>query len=320
MRALEDLWESSGAEGGDDVGVFWEMDIERANGEVGELVPFETMESILSSLPDVTSVVLQERLEILIGDGDYHGWCVQIDGIDHIRVYCDTGNPWLVPTRWTLSLVKDTRCLPDIYCASLKCSVVKELEEDAVNVPRSWWGDVPKYHRLKKIYEHKHVDTGIVYQVTLERVMTDNAPSSLKSSLEQITPTAISHNVRARWRHNKNKSKPPPSGEAARTFYGHGMRLAAIARNEPVPMRLDEHGAVLVAFGKLIVAARRRPRPGEPRDERPFFLAPKPVTLEQVHLIDPETRYGAVSIQGDYCVTDKADGERMLFYVHNDGK
>jgi len=348
MRPLEELWDA-------EEGSLWEFEIganEGIGGEgegtregTGQLAPFETIESILTSLPDVSSAVMQERLEILIGGGEYHGWCVQIDGIDHIRVYCDTGNPWLVPARWMLSLLKDARRLPDTYCASMKCSIVKELEEDAAAVPRSWWSEVPKFHRLKKIHEHKHLDTGIIYQVTLERIMQDasrtdtDANASLKTALAApgASGAHTTHSVRAQWRHKKpeggkkkqnaqnaqnaqNTQNAHAPGARARTFYQHGMRLAAIARNEPNPMRLDEHGAVLVEFGKVIAAARRRPRQGEPRDERPFFMAPKPVTLEQVHLIDPETRYGAVTIQGDYCVTDKADGERMLFYVHSDGK
>jgi SAM-dependent methyltransferase len=322
MRALEDQWVQY-------ENAWWDFEIAAASSH--DLASFETIESILTSLPDVASSVLQERLEIIIGDGDYHGWCVQIDGIQNIKVYCDTANPWLVPARWMLSLVKDTRRMEDTYCVPMKSSVVLELEETPADVARSWWSSVPKFHRLKKIFEHKHMETGIVYQVTLERNMdTNNNTTTLRSALEEtaVNPN-VSHHVRARWNHKvanargQNDGRRPataPSGQHARNFYRHGMRLAAIARNEPVPMRHTEHEDVLVAFGKLIVAARRRPRQGEPRDERPFFLAPKPVTLEQVHLIDPETRYGAVSIQSDYCVTDKADGERMLLYVHKDGR
>lgn len=49
------------------------------------------------------------------------------------------------------------------------------------------------------------------------------------------------------------------------------------------------------------------------------LLAPKPVTLELVNLVDPKT-YGAVSILSEYTVTEKADGERVLMYVDKDGK
>lgn len=44
-----------------------------------------------------------------------------------------------------------------------------------------------------------------------------------------------------------------------------------------------------------------------------FFLSYQPVTLEQPNLLDKEL--GRISIKEDYCVTEKADGERMLLYV-----
>jgi hypothetical protein len=49
------------------------------------------------------------------------------------------------------------------------------------------------------------------------------------------------------------------------------------------------------------------------------LLAPKPVTLELVNLVDPKT-YGAVSILNEYTVTEKADGERVLMYINNIGR
>ena len=48
------------------------------------------------------------------------------------------------------------------------------------------------------------------------------------------------------------------------------------------------------------------------------LLTPKPITLEKINLIDPK-EYGAVSILEGYTVTEKADGERLLLYINNNG-
>jgi SAM-dependent methyltransferase len=48
-----------------------------------------------------------------------------------------------------------------------------------------------------------------------------------------------------------------------------------------------------------------------------FFAAPQPVTLERKNIVPPEV--GIATIQKGYTVTEKADGERMLLYVNNDG-
>jgi len=48
------------------------------------------------------------------------------------------------------------------------------------------------------------------------------------------------------------------------------------------------------------------------------LLTPKPITLEKINLIDPK-EFGAVSILDGYTVTEKADGERLLLYINNNG-
>lgn len=49
-----------------------------------------------------------------------------------------------------------------------------------------------------------------------------------------------------------------------------------------------------------------------------ILLTPKPITLEQKNLVDPD-EYGAISILRNYTVTEKADGERILIYIDKEG-
>lgn len=49
-----------------------------------------------------------------------------------------------------------------------------------------------------------------------------------------------------------------------------------------------------------------------------YFVGPQPVTLERKNLLEPGL--GIVSIKQGYTVTEKADGERCLLFVNNDGK
>lgn len=51
-----------------------------------------------------------------------------------------------------------------------------------------------------------------------------------------------------------------------------------------------------------------------PRD---FFAAPQPVTLEMKNIVPVDL--DIISIQDNYSVTEKADGERVLLYVNSDG-
>jgi SAM-dependent methyltransferase len=82
--------------------------------------------------------------------------------------------------------------------------------------------------------------------------------------------------------------------------------------NSPWPMTIEQTTAVLAGYEKNIV---EKVLPGGGR----LLLAPKPVTLERKNLLDPAKNYGVISILEGYAVTDKADGERMLMYVAEDG-
>ena len=49
-----------------------------------------------------------------------------------------------------------------------------------------------------------------------------------------------------------------------------------------------------------------------------YFVGPQPVTLERKNILEPGL--GIVSVKENYTVTEKADGERYLLFVNNDGK
>ena len=50
-----------------------------------------------------------------------------------------------------------------------------------------------------------------------------------------------------------------------------------------------------------------------------YFIGPSSLTLQMKNVIEDEEST-SVNIQKNFCVTDKADGERKLMYIHNDNK
>ena len=57
-------------------------------------------------------------------------------------------------------------------------------------------------------------------------------------------------------------------------------------------------------------------------EKKPPLLTPKPFTLERMNMLNPsdyENGYGITSILSEYTVTEKADGERLLMYINNEG-
>ena len=56
------------------------------------------------------------------------------------------------------------------------------------------------------------------------------------------------------------------------------------------------------------------------RFDRKFFIGPQPITLEMDNIRTFSEDTNIISIDNHYSVTDKADGERNLLYIDNDGK
>ena len=50
------------------------------------------------------------------------------------------------------------------------------------------------------------------------------------------------------------------------------------------------------------------------------FIGPSSVTLQISNITPPNTNSNAINIRANYCVTDKADGERKLLYININGK
>jgi len=101
----------------------------------------------------------------------------------------------------------------------------------------------------------------------------------------------------------------------AETFLTHMLNLYGVINDEDHVCPKTEKQDVLKEYFKLCY--KEVPANYE-RNPRLFFAGPQPVTLERKNIAN-ET-LGVVSIQKDYTVTDKADGERCLLYIATSGK
>lgn len=85
------------------------------------------------------------------------------------------------------------------------------------------------------------------------------------------------------------------------------------------PVSYAEQDEVLHAYMKLVhgLPEGSEPRRVLPRD----FIGPSSCTLQLKNVVEPDTNTVEPNIRKNYCVTDKADGERKLLYVSGkDGK
>ena len=84
------------------------------------------------------------------------------------------------------------------------------------------------------------------------------------------------------------------------------------------PIKFEEQLSVKMEYWKLFTR-KQTTFHGKPSFERYNFIGPNPVTL-QVENVKPTIREGLPNIRNNYVVTDKADGERSLLFVSEEGK
>lgn len=264
---------------------------------------FENTWANLRSRRDLQEKVHQESLSVIAEEGDQSGVLLKIRGIPHITTYCTHETVAAVPHTWkqTITVAKDI--LPDEFPMRV-LSVIEEKTAIEADAEPAIWKDVPKYYILRKKFTYSNEYFKYILSMTRRSV----EPVS-QMRVSGVTTEPISYEI---------SMKCKKHDEPSRIIAGL-TTLMQCMQNDYKVLSKTQNDDVLEGYSKLVrknmVEMRRR---GE---EAPsfFFFAPKPVTLEKMHILDPKHGYGVVSIQSGYTVTDKADGERLLMYVHTDG-
>merc|ERR1712070_66796 len=84
----------------------------------------------------------------------------------------------------------------------------------------------------------------------------------------------------------------------------------------PYPISYNESNNVLIEYMQLIHGPEFTPRKIQPKD----FIGPSSYTLQMENIIENNENNNVANIRKNYTVTDKADGERKLLYISENGK
>lgn len=231
-----------------------------------------------------------------------------------LRVADKENNKW----KWMKQVRYDMDTLPDFYTVRQQ-SVVNQWEEmkETPTFTESW-SSMEKMYRYVVNYVYTDKEDKVDYVIEV-RKSTKNPFSTMIDANIPYIPEEYHLKVVLRAGSLPKASLKTPVEEIIRKMYRHSLRLMQIQSGEGKLMSLKDAETVMKKYGALVRTGRFIPR-DRPDDSSSYFLAPKPVTLERVHLIEPGKVYCVTSIQENYAVTEKADGERMLLYIDEVGE
>ncbi len=252
----------------------------------------------LRSHPALEEVAQPDVLEVASQDG----MVLQVRGIQDITRYCRTETVASVPHKWVQRTLVSKQPLPDEMSFPVHASILEERELQLEEYP-STWEDVPKYYTLHKRFVYQKEGVSIIWNHVR---VAKNAYQNMYES--DVTRAPIEYEL----------SVEVTGGETE--LMDALILLCQIVDGTPYPLVKQKQEEVADGYQHIIEQIISRPKYTKKDASKYHFFAPKPVTLEKMNVVDPLAGYGVISILAGYTVTEKADGERILLYVHSDGR
>lgn len=220
----------------------------------------------------------------------------EIEGLKNIEAFCKSDKPpsgtKLVRKTWVEGMYPIDLAEYDTK-VNLKAEV--EVEEPTPALIASFETS-PKLFRLKKRFSFK-LDVFMVDCTVVKSARGSSVMDSKVTSAKQKYEVEIEYTKEA-----------VPQDAWLRSFLNAVAEVMCALDNDDYVVPASEKRAAIEAYARLTNNDVKTPK----------FVGPMPVTLEKKNLFKPQL--GLDSVLEGYTVTDKADGERHLFFVDAAGK
>jgi hypothetical protein len=200
-----------------------------------------------------------------------------------------------------------------------------DLKEEIVIDPKDvneltlTFASLEKGFRFKKRYSYVDTANGLRYDMTVVRSsphVGTNFTAFKNMASSGVLSASENFEVEIEVLHHTLSTSIP---RAVSNFIDHLEKLYLAIVDELFFISAEDKQKVIAEYLKLCYSPfssnMMKTVMTRPKD---YFIGPQPVTLEKKNVIAPEL--GVLSIHDGYSVTEKADGERFLLYVSNDGR
>ena len=313
---------------------------------------FSYVISALQSNPDYTETIINEKLYVTPSESENS---LVIEGMPHISLYCLNESPLVVPHSIENNHVKINKKLPDEFPVYIYSSVTSQSPAEQFDY--SIWDTIYKHYKIVKEFKYTNTHTQTIFKVLITRESEDAQATNMKSSGVSSSPMIYEFesvsvvNIDSSTMLNES-GKNKYYETKINNVMSECMTMVQLLSQQRYPLSRKQQYAIASEYNDLIKHHIEVPRwqkyetkkSEEMEKERDkskdkdnsdvsekedvnnkqistfHFLAPKPITLEQMHMVEPgPDTYGVQSILKGYAVTDKADGERMLMYINKQG-
>jgi len=219
---------------------------------------------------------------------------LKIFKINNILKYCNTNNYTSLNHKWENRIIIKNENINDLFDVNLEFNIYKITEITEIS---NWDKELKTFKFIKKFnYE---IDKDIIASAIILK-SNDNLFTDLKKS--KILNSEQKYEFEIKIKNTNN------------LLQNIIIVIKSLFMSNIILTKKQQEN-VLNDYDKMV----RKDMIIPPYYKDIPLLTPKPITLEQVNLINPD-EYGAISILKNYTVTEKADGERYLMYINNIGQ
>ena len=231
--------------------------------------------------------IKDEYLEIKNDDGII----LNINKMNNIVLYSNTNNCKLTDHSWIRNNLIESNKINDLFDVNLDLSIYEKTDEVEVEN----WDDQLKLFKVVKEFHYEIAD-GII---AIARVIKDNT--------NKFTTMKKCKFISVYYEFDLVVSKTDNILESV-------IKTIQALFLSKVVLTKKQQTLILEDYRKLVDIKTYKQD-----DNNVYLLTPKPIALKKINLANPDN-YGVVSILRGYTVTEKADGERILLYINNEGK
>lgn len=266
---------------------------------------------------DFKEVVHPETLDILFQNADKRSFRLSVSGKDAIQEYCLYNR--LAPKQVTSAMSKKfvdgfRSIILDEFGAKVdlreEASLSElELQEACIAVEKALKG-----YRYKKRFSYTDSSKQFRFDCTVVRRSKDINKQFMahpKFAVSGVTQSIEQYEVEIECIHRGKVE------DTTKQMLHHVAELYTVANGLPHFLSKTQKESILKGYLGMWMKSSMANIDFEQVRLKPrrYFIGPQPVTLEQKNVVTDGI--GVNTILKDYTVTEKADGERCLFYIHS---
>jgi hypothetical protein len=240
-----------------------------------------------------TEVSKDEYLEVSNEDN----MTLVISKIRNILLYCNSNNYKSTEYIWTKPTIVSDEKIIDLFDINMDMQIIKY--DNTITEPEKWDIDLKRFRLIKELnYE---IEDGIIAVAKIVKDTNEKYLTMKKSKLNFTNK--VNYEFELKITNTKNTLV-----SIIKTI--QALFLSKVVLTKKQQQQILEDYRDLVNISHMGQAQKV--------DTNIYLLTPKPVALKKANLDNPDN-YGVVSILRGYTVTEKADGERLLFYINSVG-